>query len=43
MMHGLEKSDSVMVAVKPANKVAQPAAEPGEPVEACPVMSSHAR
>src|SRR6266480_3787095 len=31
MMHGLEKSDSVIVAVKPANKVAQPAAEPVEP------------
>jgi RNA-directed DNA polymerase len=27
MMHGHEKSDSVIVAVKPANKVAQPAAE----------------
>jgi hypothetical protein len=40
MMHGHEKSDSVIVAVKPANKVAQPvaeqsAAEPAavEPVE----------
>ena len=27
MMHGHEKSDSVIVAVKPANKVAHPAAE----------------
>ena len=27
MMHGHEKSDSVIVAVKPANKVARPAAE----------------
>jgi hypothetical protein len=27
MMHGHEKSDSVIVAVKPANKVAQPAAD----------------
>jgi RNA-directed DNA polymerase len=27
MMHGHEKSDSVIVAVKPANKAVQPAAE----------------
>ena len=27
MMHGHEKSDSVIVAVKPANKVGQPAAD----------------
>ena len=27
MMHGHEKSDSVIVAVKPANKVEQPAAD----------------
>jgi RNA-directed DNA polymerase len=27
MMHGHEKSDSVIVAVKPANKAAHPAAE----------------
>jgi RNA-directed DNA polymerase len=39
MMHGHEKSDSVIVAVKPANKVARPAAEQSaaEPVAAEPV------
>src|SRR5215204_7078015 len=39
MMHGHEKSDSVIVAVKPANKVARPAAErsAAEPVAAEPV------
>ena len=31
MMHGLEKSDSAIVAVKPANKVGPPAAEWVEP------------
>ena len=31
MMNGLEKSDSVVVAVKPANKAGQPAAERVEP------------
>src|SRR5712672_871720 len=31
MMHGREKSDSAIVAVKPANKVEQSAAEPVEP------------
>lgn len=31
MMHGPEKSDSVVVAVKPANKAGQPAAERAEP------------
>ena len=31
MMHGLEKSDSVEVAVKPANKAGKPAAEWVEP------------
>ncbi|MEY4563773.1 MAG: hypothetical protein RLZZ618_3050 [Pseudomonadota bacterium] len=31
MMHGLEKSDPAMVAVKPANKAAQAAAEWVEP------------
>jgi RNA-directed DNA polymerase len=31
MMHGHEKSDSVIVAAKPANKAEQPAAEPAEP------------
>ena len=31
MMHGLEKSDSVIVAMKPANKVGKPAAEWVEP------------
>ena len=31
MMHGHEKSDSVIVAAKPANKAGQPAAEPVEP------------
>jgi hypothetical protein len=31
MMHGHEKSDSVIVAAKPANKAEQPAAEPVEP------------
>ena len=30
MMHGQEKSRSAIVAVKPANKVAHPAAEPVE-------------
>jgi hypothetical protein len=30
-MHGPEKSDSVIVAVKPANKAGQPAAESAEP------------
>jgi hypothetical protein len=42
MMHGHEKSDSAIVAVKPANKVEQPAAErsaaeptAAEPVERC--------
>jgi len=30
MMHGREKSDSVIVAVKPTNKAGQPAAEPVE-------------
>src|SRR5215467_13537619 len=35
MMHGHEKSDSVIVAAKPANKVARPAVEQSaaEPVE----------
>ena len=39
MMHGHEKSDFVIVAVKPANKVARPAAErsAAEPVAAEPV------
>jgi RNA-directed DNA polymerase len=39
MMHGHEKSDSVIVAVKPANKVARPDAEQSaaEPVAAEPV------
>jgi RNA-directed DNA polymerase len=39
MMHGHEKSDSVIVAVKPANKVVQPAAErsAAEPAAAEPV------
>ena len=38
MMHGHEKSDSVIVAVKPANKAVPPAAEPSaaEPVAAEP-------
>ena len=38
-MHGREKSDSVIVAVKPANKVARPDAEQSaaEPVAAEPV------
>src|SRR5271168_1530184 len=31
MMHGREKSDSAIVAVKPTNKAGQPAAEPVEP------------
>ena len=31
MMHGREKSDSVIVAVKPANKAERSAAEPVEP------------
>ena len=31
MMHGREKSDSAIVAVKPANKVERSAAEPVEP------------
>src|SRR5262245_25778311 len=31
MMHGSEKSDSAIVAVKPANKAGQPAAEWAEP------------
>ena len=31
MMHGHEKSDSVIVAVKPANKADATAAEPVEP------------
>jgi len=31
MMHGHEKSDSVIVAVKPANKAGANAAEPVEP------------
>ena len=31
MMHGLEKSDSVIVAMKPANKAGKPAAEWVEP------------
>jgi RNA-directed DNA polymerase len=31
MMHGHEKSDSAIVAVKPANKVERSAAEPVEP------------
>ena len=31
MMHGNEKSDSAIVAVKPTNKAGQPAAEPVEP------------
>jgi hypothetical protein len=30
MMHGREKSDSVIVAMKPTNKAGQPAAEPAE-------------
>ena len=39
MMHGHEKSDSAIVAVKPANKVARPAAEQSaaEPAAAEPV------
>ena len=39
MMHGHEKSDSVIVAVKPANKAAHPAVEQSasEPVAAEPV------
>jgi hypothetical protein len=39
MMHGHEKSDSVIVAVKPSNKVARPAAEQSatEPAAAEPV------
>ena len=39
MMHGHEKSDSVIVAVKPTNKVEQPAAERSatEPTAAEPV------
>ena len=39
MMHGHEKSDSVIVAVKPANKAVYPAAEQSamEPVAAEPV------
>jgi RNA-directed DNA polymerase len=39
MMHGHEKSDSVIVAVKPTNKAEQPAAErsAGEPTAAEPV------
>ena len=39
MMHGHEKSDSVIVAVKPANKAEQPAAErsAAEPTAAEPV------
>src|ERR1700731_4705645 len=31
MMHGREKSDSAIVAVKPTNKAGQPVAEPVEP------------
>src|ERR1700687_6296093 len=31
MMHGREKSDSAIVAVKPTNKAVPPAAEPVEP------------
>ena len=31
MMHGREKSDSAIVAVKPTNKAGRPAAEPVEP------------
>ncbi len=31
MMHGREKSDSVVVAMKPTNKAGRPAAEPAEP------------
>ena len=31
MMHGLEKSDSAVVATKPANKAGRPAAERAEP------------
>jgi len=31
MMHGREKSESAIVAMKSANKVGQPAAEPMEP------------
>ena len=30
MMHGREKSDTAIVAVKPTNKAGQPAAEPVE-------------
>ena len=39
MMHGHEKSDSVIVAAKPANKVAHPAVEQSaaEPTTAEPV------
>ena len=39
MMHGREKSDSVIVAVKPANKAEQPAVErsAAEPTAAEPV------
>jgi hypothetical protein len=39
MMHGHEKSDSVIVAAKPANKVARPAVEQSaaEPATAEPV------
>src|ERR1700676_5190255 len=35
MMHGREKSGPAIVAMKPANKAGQPAAEQGEP-RACP-------
>ena len=31
MMHGREKSDPAIVAVKPTNKAGRPAAEPAEP------------
>ena len=31
MMHGLEKSDLAVVALKPANKAGAPAAERAEP------------
>ena len=31
MMHGREKSDSAIVAMKPTNKAGRPAAEPVEP------------
>jgi hypothetical protein len=42
MMHGHEKSDSVIVAVKPANKVEHSAAEPHGKLHRTTKILSHA-